>query len=114
MKLQLQQHPEVLRYSGSLAAGASSLSGSWIGSGYGVVRGLIYSSASLESASGLRVQQSTDTGLTWDYVSSSDMAASGTSIWQYTLYGNAVRVILKMGITASGTVRTLWQNIPIP
>ena len=114
-KLQVQQFPVVLRHSGSLAEGASSLSGCLISTGYSVLRGLLFSTASLETASGIRVRQSTDSGSNWDETSLSSMVTnSGASAYQYNIYGNAVQVIVKMGVSASGTVRTLWQLVPIP
>ena len=114
-KIYVQAAREILSYSGALAAGASTLSGSVICDGYARIRGLAISSASLETASGVRVMLSSDHGINWDHtLAASGLTACSGSAFDYPVHGDAVQVVIKGGATASSaSIRTLWYLLPV-
>ena len=112
-KLYVQSFPELLKFSGSLAAGAS-ISGSLPCAGYSQLVGYITSSGSPETGSGLCVQQSVNGGSTWDINSGSYASAVAfTSSCMIDIIGNAVNVRFAAGATNLTAVRLLFQLKPV-
>lgn len=110
-KIYVQEMPVVASYSGSLAA-AGSFAGSMIAQGYAKLVGIHYSDASGVAASSLRISQSTDYGVNWDYKTDYVSTASATSAISLDIYGNAVRVFYKTDSAAS-KLRMRWMLRPI-
>lgn len=112
-KLHVQSFPELLKYSGSLAA-AGSISGSLPCAGYSQLVGFITSSGSSETGSGLCVQQSVNSGSEWDINSGSyATVAAFTSSCMIDIIGNAVKVRFGAGATDIDAVRALFQLKPV-
>ncbi len=112
-KIYVQAFPELLKFSGSLAAGAS-ISGSLPCAGYSQLVGYITSSGSPETGSGLCVQQSVNGGSTWDINSGSYAgAAAFTSSCMLDIIGNAVNVRFAAGAASLAAVRMLFQLKPV-
>ena len=99
-------------YNGSMAAGAST-AGSFSSLGYAKLTGMIYSSCTLDAASGITIYQSCDGGTNWDYVAASPVSAGGTSVFSLEVYGDHARVLVKMGAASAQAVRTAWHLRPI-
>ena len=112
-KLYAQKFTTVASHSGTLAAAGSS-SGSMVCDGYSRLVGFLYTSCALESASGLRVEQSMDYGSHWDLVSASDTVdGSATAACNTEIVGNAVRVTWKMGGATADAVRCRFMLKPV-
>ena len=102
----------IWQYSGSLAAAGSMSSGSYPCLGYARLTGMLYSSASAESASGLRIYQSSDYGQTWDYWYDSVPTAISGSAYSVEVVGNTIKVNYKTD-SAAASVRLLFALRPI-
>ena len=112
-KLYTQNFPEVLKYSGALAANAS-VSGSIPCAGYSQLVGYIYSSGSAETGSGLSIKQSVDGGTNWDINSGCLASATAfTSSCMIDTIGNAFKVRYCNGATTAACVRMLFQMKPV-
>lgn len=112
-KIHVQSMPEVLQYSGSLAANGS-ISGSAYCNGYAKLVGWCWSSCTSETASGLRIHQSVDSGSNWEIVSASDaLTADASAACGVDIIGNAVKVEFKMGAAAACGVRAIFQLRPV-
>ncbi len=112
-KIYVQSFPELLKFSGSLAAGAS-ISGSLPCAGYSQLVGYITSSGSPETGSGLCIQQSVNGGSTWDINSGSYAGAVAfTSSCMLDIIGNAVNVRFAAGAASLAAVRLLFQLKPV-
>ncbi len=98
------QAPEVvLETTASLANGAT-ISGSLISDGYARLSGMFISNTAM-SACGLRVEQSSDRGATWDSASLYTVAACAGSVFDFPIYGNAVRVTASNTLAAASLIR---------
>lgn len=112
-KIYAQLMPEVLQYSGSLAANGS-ISGSAVCNGYAKLVGWCWSSCTSVAACGLKVSQSVDKGSNWEIISASDaLAANASAACSTEIIGNAVKVEFKMGAAAACGVRAIFQLRPI-
>ncbi len=113
-KLYVQKFPEVLAYdSGSVGSGCT-LTGSFLCSGYSQIVGFLTSSGSLNSSSGLRIHQSVNKGTDWDYLSASQVSATGFSAsYMVDIFGDAVRVQFINGGTTAASLRMLFQLKPV-
>ena len=112
MKIYVQKFPEVFATSASLAASAST-SGSMVCDGYARIIGGIISSASLKAGSGLRIWQSFNDGLDWDYFTDYVLSACSGSAFSIEIIGNAVKVGICTDGTGAPILRTHWQLRPI-
>jgi len=111
-KLHVQKAPPVWSTSASLASSGSSTSGSFICPGYARITGIIISSASSESGSGLRISQSPNFGDNYDYHTDYQISACSGSAFSIEIVGNCVKVDYKTD-SAADVFRTLWQLRPI-
>lgn len=114
MKTSVQDTEIILEsVSPCLAAGAS-ISGSVVSTGFAKVVGLFRSDVDTETASGLRIEQSTDFGQNWDITSGSDLIAACTATaCIIDVAGNAVKVTVISGGSAASALRTTWRLRPI-
>lgn len=112
MKTFIQRVGEALSYSGSIASGDSITSGSIPCKGYSRITGILTSSASSLSGSGLRISQSADLGANFDYVTSWNISACSGSAFSVEIVGNAVQVDFAVDDDAD-EVRTLWHLRPV-
>ncbi|MFA6358715.1 MAG: hypothetical protein WCY09_08690 [Candidatus Omnitrophota bacterium] len=103
---------EILRSSGSLAAGGN-ISGSVISMGCRSIVGIVFSSASSKAASGLSIYQSADYGASWDYVSASVVAADSGSGFSIEVVGNAAKVTYINGDDDASALRACWYLRPV-
>ena len=109
-KVFVQKSPSVWNYSGSLSGSTSS--GSFACDGYARVTGIIISSTSSVAGSGLRIKQSSDYGLNYDYVTTCALSACSGSAYSIEIVGNSVEI----EFIPDGSVdvfRTNWQARPI-
>ncbi len=113
-KTSAQDVKEVLiDISGSFAANAS-VSGSADCAGYSRLVGLFRSDVATTTGSGLIVEQSSDRGLNWDFVSASDLIGACTiTACEVTIFGNAVRVTASNAATEGSAMRTAWYLQPV-
>ena len=110
-KIYAQGVTEVLVNSGSNVAKWANISGSQVSIGYARLVGMFYANASASpgggavAPSGLVIEQSVDYGRRWDYVSASQsVTASAASVFNFPVYGNAVRVSFYTGNTEAASI----------
>lgn len=101
----------LLESTASLAA-AGSTSGSAAVTGFVEVRGILFSSGSFDSASGVTIYQSADGGANWDYAELATITENSGSVYSASLHGNGVMVRLKNGADAAASLRTAWYLVP--
>ena len=111
-KTMIQRSAEAWVYSGSIPASGSVTSGSIPCKGYGRIVGLIASSASSESASGLQIRQSGDLGQNYDYTTACGLSACSGSAYSIEIVGNAVEIVFKTDSQAD-EFRSYWHLRPI-
>jgi hypothetical protein len=112
-RLYAQATPVVFQFSGSLAANAST-SGSLYCQGFSTLTGGLFTSDSTIAACGFRVDQSFDSGTTWDITSASNAVSSNaSSACSTAVIGNAVKVSLQIGATGASGVRALFYLKPL-
>jgi len=112
MKTFVQRVGNVLSYSGSLASGCGLTSGSIPCKGYSRLVGMIISSASSLSGSGLRIGQSADLGINFDYWTSFNISACSGSAFSVEIVGDAIQVDFAVDSQAD-EIRTLWHLRPV-
>jgi len=101
------QNPQVVwETSSSLSASANS--GSFVCHGYGRLVGMVYCSASTRAASGLRIRQSADRGINYDYWTDFVISEDSGSAFSIELVGNVADVVFSIDNTASA-FRSYWQ-----
>jgi hypothetical protein len=103
-----QEPHEVWRFSGSLAAGASMSSGSFVAKGHARLVGGIISNASAAAASGVRVYQSIDNGLNWDFYTDTTLSACSGSAYSYEIIGDLIKINFYNGADSASYLRTMW------
>ena len=106
------QHAPVVWETATTMLASASVAGSALCAGYARITGLLISSASADSGSGLRVWQSTDYGTHWDYWTDYAPSACSGSGFSIELIGNAVKVQFKPDSEAD-EVRSCWRLRPI-
>ena len=106
-----QVAPTLLVSTSTLGVGAV-ITGSLLSQGYTKLIGLAWSNAS-STASGIRIQQSSNYGASWDYENLYTITASAASAFDVTIYGNAVKVSASMGATAASLFRATFALRPI-
>jgi hypothetical protein len=106
------QAPEVVLESTLALAAGDTLSGSLFCAGYAKLEGVFWSNAS-STASGLRISQSIDRGIHWDYETLYTISASVASPFDVTIYGNAIKVAASMGNTTASLQRAYFWLRPI-
>ena len=112
-KILVQRFPELLKFSGSVAA-ACDMTGSMPCAGYSQLVGYITSSGSLDGTVGLSVQQSVNGGSVWDIISASQVSATAfTTSCMIDIIGDAIRVRSKNGATKTSNLRMLFQLKPV-
>lgn len=111
-KTNTQQTTNVWKASGSLAAAASTTSGSISCGGFARITGLFISSASAKAGSGLRVSQSPDGGSNFDYHSDFAPSACSGSSFSVEIVGDVVKVDF-ITDSAADEYRTIWNLRPI-
>lgn len=98
--------------SGSIASGAI-LSGSFSTFGYSTLVGIVRTDVVTQEGSGVTVQQSVDSGTTWDHTSvTASLAASTSGSYNLTVLGNYARVLIAAS-DASAVIRSRWTLRPI-
>lgn len=112
-KIFIQASPCPWGSSTSMLATASQTSGTIPSAGYARVTGVIISSASLVSGSGLQIWQSSDGGSHWDYEYRSDLSACSGSGYSLEILGNAIKIDIKNGADNAGIFRTAWRFRPV-
>ena len=96
----------------SLAAAASTTSGSFPCQGFARLTGELFTNASLKAGSGLRILQSSDGGSNFDYWTDFVPSACSGSAFSIELVGNAAKVdVITDG--AASIIRTLWVLRPV-
>ncbi len=112
-KTNAQDVVEIFIESGSFAADGS-ISGSAFCEGYSQLVGLFRSDVATTTGSGLRVEQSSDRGANWDFVSASDLISASTiTACEVTIFGNAVRITASNAGTEASAMRTAWYLRPV-
>jgi len=106
-----QAFPVVWSTAASQAATASA-AGSAVSHGYARLVGMHWANASAVSSSGLRIWQSSDMGVNWDFWTDFVPSASSASAFSIEIVGNAVKVQFKPD-TAASLLRSLWQLRPV-
>jgi hypothetical protein len=74
--------------------------------------GLFIASASAKSGSGLRIWQSSDNGVNFDYFTDYAPTACSGSGFSIELVGNAAKIDWRTD-SAAGVVRTSWRLRPV-
>ena len=107
-KIYVQNTETLFTHSGSIAI-AASVSGSMACQGYAKIVGGFRTDAVSETASGVRVEQSFDRGLTWPIVSSSALgSACAASGFDVAVVGDYARFVWKNG---AGAASNAYANI---
>jgi hypothetical protein len=105
-KIYAQNPLTVFEGTASMAGGASTSGCVIAAAGYAKLVGGFISDASSETGSGVRVEQSMDSGANWDIVSASAKAtANAASIYDIDVVGDAVRVAWVNGADDATAVR---------
>jgi len=112
MKTFIQRVGSAWTYSGSLASGSVITSGSIPVKGYSRLVGIIATSASTLSGSGLNIGQSADFGLNFDYYSSYTISACSGSAFSIEIVGDAIKIDFGVDSEAD-EVRMIWHLRPI-
>lgn len=99
--------------SASLAASASINSGSFRTDGYARIVGTLISSASLKAGSGLRVEQSSDNGVNYDYAADWVPSACSGSGFSVEVVGNQALITIRTDGDGAPVLRTAWRLRPI-
>jgi len=95
-----------------MAAGASQSSGPFVTSGYAELVGILFTSSSLVSPSGLRIWQSGDSGSNWDYYTDYAVAAETGCAFTIAIVGDMARIDVRTDSAAS-VFRTAWRLRPV-
>lgn len=112
-KIYVQNSPCPWGTSTSMAASGSQTSGSFKTNGYARLTGILISSASMKAGSGLRVEQSGDLGVNWDYASDWAPSACSGSGFSIELLGDAAKVTVYNGADNADIFRTSWRLRPV-
>lgn len=110
-KLYAQKLEPVLASSATLTAG-NTVTGSMHTAGHSKLVGILYSNAS-STASGLRIQQSANYGVSWDYETLYTISPSVASAFSVDICGNAIRITASNGATAASLFRAWFAARPI-
>ena len=110
-KIYVQRFPVVLQSSACFLSTASP-SGSALCAGYSRLIGIVYAGCAMDSPSGLRIEESSDSGVNWDAASNFGVAASAGSSFSHEIAGNAVRLVFHSACNINA-FRTLWQLRPV-
>lgn len=110
-KIFVQDTEEVLSASSALAINGT-VSGSAHCRGYAKLVGIACTNAS-STASGIRIQQSSNYGANWDIETLYTITACTGSTFSVDITGNAVRVSASNGATAASLVRMWFGLRPI-
>ena len=97
----------------SLAANASTVSGSFPTQGFARLTGTLISNASLKAGSGLRISQSGDSGSNWDYYTDFVPSTCSGSAFSIELVGNAAKIEAFSDSGSIGILRTNWILRPV-
>ena len=102
----------VYQTSASLAAAGSATSGSFTTFGYARIVGIHISNASAKAASGLRIWQSGDGGVNFDYFTDFVPSASSGSAFSVEVIGNAAKIDY-ITDSAASILRSNWWLRPV-
>lgn len=99
--------------SACIAASGSVTSGSFRTDGYARIVGTLISSGSLKAGSGLRVEQSSDNGVSYDYVADWEPSACSGSGFSIEVVGNQAKITIRTDATGAPVLRTAWRMRPV-
>lgn len=109
-----QSSKEVFRITSGCFTANGASSGSHVCRGYSQLVGFFRSDASTVAASGLKIRQSVDGGVNWDYVSASDqIAEGGSTACIMNIIGDAVRIDVTLGDDEASSLRMGFWLRPI-
>jgi len=112
-KIRVQSSPCVLEVTSGCLAENGTETGCAVCAGYARLVGGFFSDVATESTSGLRIEQSLDSGANWDFISASDgISANGSASYSIELFGNAVRVTIVNGATEASALRASFRLRP--
>lgn len=106
MKQQVQRYRDLFVFTGSLTANTAT-GGSLQCAGFAkLIGGFRSDQSSSGTASGVRVEQSMDGGLTWDFISvSAHASACAASSYDVNIFGDAVKFTWENGSTSAACAR---------
>lgn len=111
-KIHAQNFPIVLLSSASFLSTACP-SGSFLSKGYARIVGIVYGGCTMDAGSAIRIEQSSDLGVNWDFKTEYSMSACSGSAFSIEIIGNAVRVTARSSTCDVNPFRTLWQLRPV-
>ena len=97
----------------AIGAAGSVTSGSFRTDGYARLVGTFIASASLKAGSGLRVEQSSDNGVSYDYVADWVPSACSGSGFSVEVVGNQAKITVRTDGDGAPVIRTAWRLRPI-
>ena len=111
-KVYVQATIDVWSASAPIALAGSVTSGSFITQGYTRLLGILYTDASAKAGSGLRIAQSANWGVNWDYNTDFAPSASSGSAYSIEIVGNAAKIDY-ITDSAASIFRTAWYLRPV-